>query len=332
MEAEIPIIADHMTPLIDKVRKIIKIFRYSPVKNDRLQQFIKESNSNNASLALKLDVKTRWNSLLDMLRCFLRVLCEIEKTLLDLDMRELILLGEEVEMLQGLVDILETIEIGSLSMSKNDADLLRADKIIDFMLKKVDESPSQFAARMSGFINTRLLERRNAGIAGLLRSLSSPSPSSSNLSYPTKNELQKKARDLYVRLFWSPPDSVTLNEVEPCELENDDEGQPKEKKTKLDELAVHLEEKQEKVTSEKLTSPADILSEIKREMTIFENTGERPALLEKIFLAIKSLPPTSVEAERAFSAAGLFVTKLRTRLSDKTIDTLCFLRKNIDRI
>ena len=40
----------------------------------------------------------------------------------------------------------------------------------------------------------------------------------------------------------------------------------------------------------------------------------------------KIYPPTSVESERAFSAAGLFITKLRTRLSVKNIDALCFLR------
>ena len=34
-----------------------------------------------------------------------------------------------------------------------------------------------------------------------------------------------------------------------------------------------------------------------------------------------------VEAERAFAAAGLFVTKMRCRLSKENIDELCFLRK-----
>ena len=61
---------------------------------------------------------------------------------------------------------------------------------------------------------------------------------------------------------------------------------------------------------------------LKMELAIFENTGERPAILEKVFCAIKTLPPTSVEAERAFSAAGMFVTKLRSRLSEKTINAL----------
>ena len=69
------------------------------------------------------------------------------------------------------------------------------------------------------------------------------------------------------------------------------------------------------------------MAEIKREMAIFENTFQRPALLEKIHRAVLTVPPTSVEAERAFSAAGLFVTKIRPRLSDKAIDKLCFLRK-----
>ena len=34
----------------------------------------------------------------------------------------------------------------------------------------------------------------------------------------------------------------------------------------------------------------------------------------------------SVEAERAFSAAGILCTKLRSRLDDRTLDTLCFLQ------
>ena len=32
------------------------------------------------------------------------------------------------------------------------------------------------------------------------------------------------------------------------------------------------------------------------------------------------------ESERAFSAAGLFVTKIRSRMSDDLLERLCFLR------
>ena len=46
----------------------------------------------------------------------------------------------------------------------------------------------------------------------------------------------------------------------------------------------------------------------------------------KMMIAIETTPPTSVEAERSFSAAGLFITKLRTRLNNRSVDALCFLR------
>ena len=51
-----------------------------------------------------------------------------------------------------------------------------------------------------------------------------------------------------------------------------------------------------------------------------------PALIDAIFRALKEILPTLVEAERAFSAAGLFSTKICSRLSDAAIDSCCFLR------
>ena len=61
-------------------------------------------------------------------------------------------------------------------------------------------------------------------------------------------------------------------------------------------------------------------------MTIFETTLEGPICLQKLYRAY-TLPPTSVEAERTFSSAGLFITKLRTSLNDTSDDCLCFWRK-----
>ena len=49
-------------------------------------------------------------------------------------------------------------------------------------------------------------------------------------------------------------------------------------------------------------------------------------MLTQLKHAISSIPATSVEVERLFSAAGCFVTKLRISLQDDMVDTLCFLR------
>ena len=66
-----------------------------------------------------------------------------------------------------------------------------------------------------------------------------------------------------------------------------------------------------------------------REFSSNDATGVLHSNLKKIFYALKAIPPTSVEAERAFSAAGLFLTKLRSKLDDGSIDMLCFLCQNL---
>lgn len=65
---------------------------------------------------------------------------------------------------------------------------------------------------------------------------------------------------------------------------------------------------------------------IKAEIAVYEATGVRGRCLQLVYAYLLSIPPTSVEAERAFSAAGLLCTKVRSRLSDKTLDTMCLLR------
>ena len=57
------------------------------------------------------------------------------------------------------------------------------------------------------------------------------------------------------------------------------------------------------------------------------NPIEHPKYLELLFKALKTIKPTSVEAERAFSAMGFFVTKLRNRMGDETLDGLITMRK-----
>ena len=65
---------------------------------------------------------------------------------------------------------------------------------------------------------------------------------------------------------------------------------------------------------------------IKTEFTVFQASGVRlrGRCLQSAYLL--SVPPASVEAERAFSAAGLLCTKIRSRMSEKSLDALCFLR------
>ena len=67
---------------------------------------------------------------------------------------------------------------------------------------------------------------------------------------------------------------------------------------------------------------------VQKEMMLYKITKRRPnnLLIEKLYAALKTIKPTSVESERAFSALGYFVSKIRNCLNDVTIDTLLFLR------
>ena len=75
-------------------------------------------------------------------------------------------------------------------------------------------------------------------------------------------------------------------------------------------------------------SAIDINKTLKHEFSAFEISKKRSATLEKLYLALCSIPATSVESERAFSAVGLFITKLRSRMGDKSIDSLLTLRSH----
>ena len=65
---------------------------------------------------------------------------------------------------------------------------------------------------------------------------------------------------------------------------------------------------------------------VQKEMMLYEITKRRPNNLEKLYAALKTIKSTSVEAERAFSALGYFVSKFRNCLNNDIIDTSLFLR------
>ena len=54
---------------------------------------------------------------------------------------------------------------------------------------------------------------------------------------------------------------------------------------------------------------------------------EPTSYFQLLYKALMTIKPTSVEAKRAFSAMGFFVTKLRNRMSDKTLDALITMRQ-----
>lgn len=65
---------------------------------------------------------------------------------------------------------------------------------------------------------------------------------------------------------------------------------------------------------------------------MLEDGGGRGFNLENLYQILLTIKPTSVDAERAFSNAGLICTKVRSRLSDECMDALSFLRSHFQKI
>ncbi|GBM01536.1 hypothetical protein AVEN_105532-1 [Araneus ventricosus] len=104
-------------------------------------------------------------------------------------------------------------------------------------------------------------------------------------------------------------------------------------KETLEEKSLTLHEKLEKVFHSKTkvlrcsSIKSSSLSKIvKQELQSFDLTENRSSNILKLSEVLKTIPPTSTEAEKVFSAAGFFITNLRSRLSDKCTDCLCFLK------
>ena len=125
--------SDSFKPLITKVWKMVNMFCRSPVKNDALQKYVKIIHEK--ELQVIADSKCRWNSLLAMLKRFNLLKKEIQKALLDISQMELYIISvKEENALKDLIDVLESLKVGSVNMFGNECSLLESDKIFEFTI------------------------------------------------------------------------------------------------------------------------------------------------------------------------------------------------------
>ena len=303
--------------LVNKVRAIVKIFRKSPLKNDKLQTYVKEQFGH--ELVLKIDVKTRWHTLCDMLERFLLIRQAVAKTMIDFNL-SYSFTSQELSLLNALADALKVIKCAQTSMCRRDANLLTADGAIRYIFTELELLDSEINKTLASAVKKRVRERRNETLVGLLKYLRDPSSMNDPFEtdffkFPMPEELSRAAWNIMERLFFHG-DDITI-------VEQEDEDTQLECKSLQDHLQKYDASAQpKKVFAEK----EQMQHSFAMELTLFENTRMRTSRLEKLYQTLLALPPTSIESERVFSLIGLFINKLRNRLLDKTIDELYFLK------
>ncbi|KAF2883631.1 hypothetical protein ILUMI_22539 [Ignelater luminosus] len=205
------------------------------------------------------------------------------------------------------IGVLHPVKLSVDALSRKDATILTSEEIIDVLINKLESMENDLAAKFLEYLKKKIDDRRNNDNERITRNC-------------TKTALIKFTEELYNRLFPSSSNSV----------EDDNQIQTLDNEQGSNTTSFEFQLKRAIETAATATASnaeAHITrSLIKKEFQLFESTGKKTPNLENLYKALMTIKPTSTENERIFSLSGIFVTKIRNRLSDDAINALVFLK------
>ena len=179
--------------------------------------------------------------------------------------------------------------------------------MFEFILGDLAAQKTPFTEFLRKSLLQRIQERRNK-LVDLIKYLHGGKKyndhAEKNLkALPEKSYLIQHAKKMLSRLFNVAEDNGSSSQSEP------------EDELLLSPFKQSLAQKLEAAIKVLETNKVTPMKEDKgkhlaKELDVFDVTGQRTANINLLLDALKSIPLTSVESERSFSAAGLFVTKL----------------------
>lgn len=327
---------DDIKHIIKSVRKDVKRFRKRCKENEKLQEYVKKEHEK--PLNLLLDVKTRWNSLEAMTARYVKLRGCLKKAFIDLKERSNVS-DTEFQNVKDLAAALTPIKLTSEALGRKDATLLSADGALKFLikqLKSMDKTKNMLSKKLLDRLEVRISERRNVALVSLLQYLHNPDfadvVGEGVFRKVSKLNMHKLAVSLLTRLQQKPipaivpeeeaeEDDVVITEGDDGNESDDTDIYEFEEKT----LAQQLEESIDSCLKESDTP--DEVKSLSADFKLFEQSRKRTENLKFLYDALLTIPPSSVEAERAFSTAGNFATKIRSRLADRSLCNLVFLKK-----
>ncbi|GFT42079.1 uncharacterized protein TNCV_1668691 [Trichonephila clavipes] len=276
-----------------------------------------------------LDTKTGWNSFLAILERLLEIKSAILKALIDIK-EEQIMINTEFETVTTIVASLTPVKIGLEKLCSPNANLLIAEGVFSFVIGELNEQNSEFVKNMKQSLSQRINERCNVTLIGLMQYL------------------------VFIRKYEAAVVTVDISRlriknclVRPAQMRDKDKTFLRHKEESIFN-SLHSEEDNTEVLKEKSLTLDEKLGKViysktkvlycstkkvlgfnkimKQEMQLFDSTENPSPSIIRLCEALQTIRTTSVEAEGAFSTARIFATKLRARLSDKSINCLCFLK------
>ncbi|ELT96318.1 hypothetical protein CAPTEDRAFT_189892 [Capitella teleta] len=176
------------------------------------------------------------------------------------------------------------------------------------------------------------------GLFHFLEEGSSPKSSSANdvFKAPSKTAILTLAEELYARLFAyeATDDDDDFENDDAEENETDiavvastssrvelEDSHPQGSETFTERLQSFVQQSSSMSSTDMTQRQKSQNSRppIKKDVTFFEATGELSEQLKKLRNALLTIKPSSVEAERAFSTTGKFLTRFRPSMEDEHI-------------
>ena len=134
------------------LRSTIKRFSNSP----KLTNFL----SKETELRPQVDVKTRWNSMLHMIRSYLRIREHIKTALIKADI-DILVTKDQEKLLEFVADLLEPVEYAINRLSDKESNLITADLIFTEMISEIDSKPdSSLKSNLKKNLIARIKARR----------------------------------------------------------------------------------------------------------------------------------------------------------------------------
>jgi hypothetical protein len=245
--------------------------------------------------------------------------------------------SEELEKVKEICDVLSPIEWAVMELSRENSDLLQAEKIIGFTVSKLQSLNTPLSKILLDSFLARINERQVPELVHLMHYLRSYKFLQQNEDHLTFKISRYAVTNLATSL---------LKRLYPAQ--NNDENQSDGEETQMfdpNETQMFVNEEPEQISMSdeyasfsksffEDSSGAEESSEItlrmvKNEMSLYEATkGQtRPVHLEQLYRSLKSIKPSSIDPERGFSAMGYFCTKIRSRMGDDVLDAIIFMQQ-----
>jgi len=197
---------------------------------------------------------------------------------------------------------------------------LTAETALNFCLVQLNKQSSELVKTLASSVEERITEQCAplAGVLQYLHCVTSCSTATELFRVPSYGISKNHVHQLYIRLQSDGSTDATQTQTLKQQLQL--ALMQSAVLRALTESTSHASS-----SSHSHTAAKNLLSAIKVEMAVFESTGIRGWCLDTVYSYLLTVPPTSVEAERVLSTAGLICIKLRSCLDGSTVDTLCFL-------